>query len=861
MAFDILTTKFYPPQIHSGIVDRPVLLNRFSRNAHRGLLLVSAPAGFGKSTAVAQWLASESRAAAWLSLDREDSEPSRFLVCVIHALRTVIPVGESLLPLLASKVKPSLISAMTSLLNEIAEWKQDQWLVFDDFHEIDSEDAVGVLGFLVENRPDNLRIIVSSREDPPIPLAKLRSRGQLAEVRIGDLKFSESETASFFERALHRPVHVDDIQALEERTEGWIAGIQLAAISLRTETNVSDFIESFTGSHRFILDYLLEEVLFRLSEGVQNFLLQTSVLDRFSAPLCDAVVRDFENPAEEVLKELERSNLFLISLDSHRQWYRYHHLFADLLRGRVTDTVPLHRRAGEWLEENGFTVEAFHHVISAGDSEWALRLLESGGVPFYFREAAGPVIRWIESLPEASRDEMPILWVHYAWALWTAYRSFAAQTAADRAQQALSGNHEPDQPTYRRSQGLTAALRAVLTANRYDMDAVFEESERALSLLSEHDAYFRTAVIRVQGQALHFQGRRDEARKAYRDVMARCEVSGDLHTKILATTGLGMIEESENNHRSAEKLHKSVLEMVGEPTRPVACESWLGLARIAYDRNELDTAAEQAAIGIELAETIEGIDTPISGRILQARIALARGRDRDAEQLLDDSFRQAVDGAFGEQAEATARYRIRLLLRRNRRAEARRIAEKYRMPLSSARVDLAEGEAENALLRIRNYLGTVEELKWADETQNARLLESAACWALGKVSRSVSILVGELVSLDREGRVRPVLDDGHLLMPVLEECVRRGQEPELSTRILAMADKESLGISGSPGVLSRRELEVLRLVAGGLSNREIGERLFLSLSTVKGHNASIFEKLGVRRRTEAIAQARNLGLL
>jgi len=762
------------------------------------------------------------------------------------------------LPILGSESGFSVDPVLTSLLNEVAELEDEFVLVLDDYHRIESDEVDRILAFLVDHRPPGLLLVIASREDPPIPMAGLRARGGLSEFRLDDLKFSADETAAFLRDVMALPVEPEDARVLEERTEGWIAGLQLAAVSLRSEPDIPGFIASFSGSHRFVLDYLIEEVLGRQTEEVQTFLLRTSVLDRFCAPLCDAVVRDGGIPGDRTLALLERSNLFLVPLDNERRWYRYHHLFAELLRGRVDDGKTLHLRASEWLENQGQVREAFVHAAAAGDTDRALRLLDSGGVPLYFRGPVRPILQWIEALSDEVRDARPELWAHYGWILWTAHRSHAARNAVERAEACLEDDAGPAR---RRTRGLLAALKAMLAANSYDTATILDQSRQALELLPDEETYVRTAVLRNLGVAYHFDGERSAARKAYREVLRRCESSGNVFLDILTSTGLGMLEESENRYQEASLLYNRVLDMAGRPSQPVACEAWLGLARIAYDRNDLETARDHARIGIDLAEAIEGIDTPVTGALLLARIALAEGKDRESETILAAAEDRAVLSGFDRPLSFIAELRIRLLLRRDRPVEARRIADGQELPLASARIALALGDPETALARAAAHAEEMKRRQWADELCRARIVESRARWDSNDSDRAISAMTGILGELRSETRIRTAADEGPGLVPLLEECVRQGRETEFANRILSVINSEPDGLPDGSANLSRRELEVLRLVARGLSNQEIGDRLFVSLSTVKGHNSKIFEKLGVKRRTEALVRARELGLL
>ena len=415
----ILTTKLYIPPTRQEFVQRTRLIERLDESLNRKLTLISAPAGFGKTTLVTEWIAAGERPTAWLSLDEGDGDPARFLLYLVVALQTVVPkLGQTVRAALLSPQPPPPQSVLIPLLNEVAAVPDPFILVLDDYHEVDARPVDELLAFLLEHLPPQLHLVITTREDPNLPLARLRVRNQLNELRASELRFTQEETVVFLNQIMHLDLAAADIAALDARTEGWIAGLQMAALSMQGQKNAADFIQSFSGSHRFVLDYLVEEVLQQQTDKVQDFLLKTAVLNRLTGPLCDALTGDADS--QEILESLERANLFLIPLDNERRWYRYHHLFAELLRQRLqqsyneSDIKALHIQAGKWCEANGLELEAFHHATAANDMAHALRLIEGEGLPLYFRGEAIPVRRWLESLPEAEFRARPALWVTYA---------------------------------------------------------------------------------------------------------------------------------------------------------------------------------------------------------------------------------------------------------------------------------------------------------------------------------------------------------------------------------------------------------------------------------------------------------------
>src|SRR6266568_2634832 len=454
MPTPILATKLYIPRLRPNVVSRPRLLERLNEGLHGKLILISAPAGFGKTTLVSQWLAAGPRPTAWLSLDEGENDPTRFLTYLVAALQTIAAtLGEGALGVLQSPQPSPTESMLTALLNEITAIPDQFVLVLDDYHVIESKPVDQALTYLVEHQPPQMHLVIATREDPQLPLARLRARGQLTELRAADLRFTPSEAAGFLNQGMGLNLSAEDITALETRTEGWIAGLQLAALSMQGQQDSASFITSFTGSHHFVLDYLVEEVLGQQPESIQTFLLRTSILDRLCGPLCDAVLLTPSGTGRATLEDLERANLFLAPLDNERRWYRYHHLFADLLRQRLhqsTASSPgdaesqvnaLHIRASVWYEDHGLEIEAFHHAVAAHDVERAERLMEGKGIPLHFRGAVTALLAWLESLPTTVLNARPSLWVRYASLLLVNGQTTgveeklqAAETALQRAE-------------------------------------------------------------------------------------------------------------------------------------------------------------------------------------------------------------------------------------------------------------------------------------------------------------------------------------------------------------------------------------------------------------------------------------------
>lgn len=897
MATPMLATKLYIPPPRPDVVRRPRLIARLNAGLHRKLTLISAPAGFGKTTLVSEWInqpaatggmqdaAAEPRlpaGVAWLSLDAGDSAPPRFLAYLVAALQTVAPtVGAGVAGVLQSPQPPPVEALLTTLLNEISTIPDNFLLVLDDYHVLDAPPIDTALTFLLDHLPPRMHLVIATREDPALPLARLRARGQLTELRAGDLRFTPAEAAAFLNQIMGLNLAADDIAALEQRTEGWIAGLQLAALSMQAQQDITGFIRSFTGSHRFVLDYLVEEVLQQQPESIQTFLLHTSILDRLCGPLCDAVLPDSAATGQATLEYIEHANLFIVPLDNERRWYRYHHLFAELLRQRLQQQQPdhlaaLHQRAGVWFEANGLELEAFQHAAAANDIERAMHLIEGGGMPLHFRGAVAPVLNWLESLPAAVLDAHPALWVMFASALSVAGRNTGIEEKLQAAEAALQGC-PPDEHT-RDLIGHIAAIRALLGAMQYQVETIIDQSRRALEYLHPDNLSVRTATTWKLGLAYQFQGERAAAGQAYTEAIAMCEASGNVFINILATTGMGIIQESDNQLYLADESYRRVLELAGDPSRPAACEAYLGLARICYEWNDLDAAQQHGEQSVQLARQIEIVDSFVAGELFLARLKRTQGDLAGAATLVAAADESARRHNFVQQMPEVAAAQVMLLLQQGRLDAAAHLAQTHDLPLCQARVHLAQGDPAAALALLEPVRRQAEARAWPDERLKVLLLQALAYHAQGAADQARHRLSDALALAEPAGYIRSFVDEGPPMAHLLTEAVAYGIMPDYSHRLLAAyatatSDEgqrtepapAAHGVVSDPAslveALSQRELEILRLIAQGLSNREISARLVLALDTVKGHNRRIYDKLQVQRRTEAVARARELGLL
>jgi LuxR family maltose regulon positive regulatory protein len=850
--------------------------------------LISAPAGFGKTTLVSEWVAGCERPVAWLSLDEADSDVTRFLVYLVSAMQTIAAnIGTGILNALQSPQPPSTESILTALINEITILPHDFIFVLDDYHIINAQLVDQALTFLLNHLPSQMYLVIATREDPNLPLSRLRVRGQLTELRAADLRFTPSEAADFLQQAMGLHLSTENVAALETRTEGWIAGLQLAAISMQGHTDISDFIQSFTGSHHFVLDYLLEEVLQQQPEKIQTFLLRTSILKRLCGPLCDAVLQDRFTCGQETLEYLEHSNLFINPLDNERRWYRYHHLFGDLLRQRLRQSTTLneglaeyHIRASQWYEDNDLDLEAFHHAAAANDVERAERLIESKRIPLHFRGTVTPILDWLKSLPKAVLDARPTLWVRSATLSLVIAQTNGVEERLQSAEAALQGSELT--PKIRNLIGEIAAARATLALTRYQAEAILVQSRRALEYLPPENLPFRNTAIWAMAFAHYLKGNRATAARAYTEAVSISQVSGEAFSIILATSGLGEVQILENQLYLADETYRRALQLFGDHPLPNACEAYLGMAQISYQWNDLDAAEQYGQQSLHMARQYDrGIDRFVLCELFLARLKLARGDVAGAATMVVQTEQSARQSNFVHRFPEIAVTQVLILIRQGNLAAAARLAQTYPHPISQARVYLAQGDSSAALILLGSFRQEMETKDWKDERLKGMILQAVAYYAHGEKDKAVQLLGEALALAEPGGFVRIFIDEGVPMAHLLSEAAARQIMPDYIAKLLAAFETEvqlvPVDFQTTPGKhavppvsstappliepLSPRELEILQLIARGLSNREISEKLFLALDTIKGHNRRIFEKLQVQRRTEAVDRARELGLL
>ena len=890
MSDALLLTKLFIPPPRLNLVPRGRLLERLTEGLSPGrkLTLVSAPAGFGKTTLVSEWIAGCGKSVAWLSLDEGDNDPRRFLTYLTSALQRIASnIGKNVLAALQSPEPPSTESLLTALLNEITTIAQDFILVLDDYHVVDSKPVDEALNFLLDHLPPQMHLVITTREDPSLPLARMRVRGQLTELRAADLSFTPSQAADFLNQVMKLNLSAEDVAALEARTEGWIAGLQMAALSMQGHQDTANFINSFTGSHHFVLDYLIEEVLHRQSDAIQTFLLRTSILDRLCGPLCEAILLNPSNSGQTTLEYLERTNLFIVPLDNERRWYRYHHLFGDLLRKRMEqkftadEIAQLHLRASQWFENSGLIFEAFKHAVSARNVERAEFLMEHKEMPAYLPGVAATILKWLESLPVSVLNAKPSLWWKQAAMMLNSYKTVGVEEKLQAAEAALASRMPPqammDEWT-RNLVGKIAVGRAMVAQTLYQIEPSLIQARRALEYLHPNNLGYRATATQTLGFAHYIQGDRDAAENAYNESLALAQAAGDHDGVLAAITRLGQVHELRNQLHQAEETYQRALNVVGENLIPFASVVYLGLARIYFEWNDLDTAEKFGEKSFQLGLLNEQvIDRPILSQLFMSQLRLTRGDLAGAVKFLAQAEQNVRQTNFDLRLPNIAVGQALIYLYQGNIVAAAQVAQQYDLPLMQARVLLAQGHPSAALALLEPHRQLMQEKNWQDQLLRVLILQALAHHLQGDKDVAYHVLSEALTLAEPEGFIRLFLEKGEQMRSLFvdfrawiekQSGDRTYSRREYVDKILAAfaPSQTALGLTTNNSQseliepLSQRELEVLQLICQGLSNQEICRRLFLALDTVKGHNRRIFEKLDVHRRTEAIARARELNL-
>ncbi len=875
----LLTTKLHAPQLRPNLVARTRLIEQLNADGGR-LTLVAAPAGFGKTTLITAWLVGAKRPHAWLSLEERDNDPVRFVSYLIAALQTLAPqIGHATFRALQTLQTPDPEVVITTLINEMAAAETFLTLVLDDFHAITNPYIHEGLSILVEHLPPQLHLILTTRADPPLPLPRLRARGLLTEIRADDLRFTHAEAATFLNEIMGLTLTPNDVTTLETRTEGWAAGLQLAALSLQKHTDQAEFVRTLTGTHRYILDYLADEVLNRQPEEIRTFLYQTSILERLSGDLCNAVTE--RTDSQRILQALEAANLFIVPLDDERRWYRYHHLFGELLTHRfAAHTSPeaihaTHLRAAGWFRAQGVLPDAIYHALCAEDFEYAAPLIEQAGMDMLMKIEVRTLSEWLNHLPEALFKSRPWLNVIAAWMRYIQAANpedlLAIEARLEQAEQTLP---LADRPT--ELLGYMMTLRAYIAQIRDDHPETVRLSYEALARLPEENLVLRSILTMNLATTYLIQGEIAPARQYFEEAQALGKAAGNIFTVFVSRDHLATLAFEAGRVRQAEQLLLEAIRLATDPRgQPM---SYVGLyavelADVYREWNRLDEAVtllEQAhALRYHAQfDDLDKISHIVWARVLAAQGDIVGGQAKLAQ--IEQGLRERKLSVFLPWLEAV---KALLDLQAGNLEAARPWADAWEAhPLTPAAVRRYPGEyATLAKIRTRegdpNVIPLLEHMLAVHLTDRRmrRVVETRALLAvaharLGNDTTALTHLKSALHLAQPEGYTRTFLDEGEPMVALLAQC---SPSPTRDALLAAFAPPV---LRSTPSVLrsdalTDREIQILRLMAAGRSNQEIAGALYLTPSTVKWYCHQIYQKLGAKRRTEAVEKARGLGVV
>lgn len=896
----LLSTKLAVPLVRPDAVVRDRLISQLDRGKPHRLTLLAAPAGFGKTTLLANWVSGARTPVGWVTLDSGDDDLIRFWTYCVAALQQAFPgVGAGASAFLQLPQPPPIEGMLIALMNEMTHAGSDGILILDDFHLVSSPAVMKSVVFFIDNLPPCLQLVVATRADPIMPLARLRTRDQLVEIRAADLRFTSDEVATFFSRSIGPILSTSDVTALESRTEGWIAGLQLAALSLRGRDDVSGFIQAFTGSHRYVVDYLAQEVLARLPTPLQTFLLETSILDRLTGSLAEAVTG--QPDGDRTLEQLERANLFLVPLDDERRWFRYHQLFADVLRHRMRRAHPnqvptLHRNASIWFEEQGFIREAIKHALASEDLDRYVALVDQVATSLLGRGEIITVRSWLTRVPAEMIRSHRRLAVVQGWLLYFEGQFDAAEELLDHvdSQVAEAGSAENE------TRGAITTIRAFIALTRGDVVNAGRFAMLALEQLPRNNALRGIISLNV-GWTHWMAGDVDAAVRAMVESVDLSRSSGNLYGMFIAMAELAQLRVVQGKLNDAERVCQEGLRLVAEYRGPIPASglAYVVLGNLHRERNDLDSAERYLREGVKLCEGLGNAAATLEGLVALALLMQTRNDGARALAACDDMRRLIEQSKVPEPvADTCDALRARILLRQGRVGEALRWERETSgrdiakhpsdvVRITVARVLLAEHRYDQALGLLEAIQTDAETAGQWGSVIEATILASLALDAQDNAI-AVEVLARALSLAEPEGYVRLFVDEGAplrsllakvrielldgrftneakpsvdyvdrllcALLPDVDGSAPALVDPRVPTRSIADAGPVA-------EYLSDREFEVLRLIAEGCSNRDIAERLVIAVSTVKWYVNNIYAKLGVDSRTKAIARARATALL
>ena len=896
MSVPILATKLYIPPARSDLVPRAHLLAQMNAGGQHKLTFLCAPAGFGKTTLVSAWLQQIDRPTAWLSLDESDNELARFLNYVIAALQQIAPeVGQTVRSLLQSPQLPSPEVLLTHLLNDLIKLP-DFILVLDDFHLVDDFAVQNAVAYLLEHMPPTMHLVITSRADTNLPLSRLRGRHQLTEIRTDDLRFTHEEAATFLKQMANLTLSTEKLHVLAARTEGWVTGLQLAVLFMEGQetTHIAGFITSFTGNNRYVVDYLVAEVLNRQPQHVQDFLLQTSILDRMTSSLCNAVL-GLAN-SQDILERLEQANLFIVPLDGERHWYRYHHFFTEFLQGRLQRHYPervavLHGRSADWYEAQNLPEQAIVHYLAAGKVGTAADLIETAvRATLKERGEVATVLNWLTVLPEDILLSRPQLGLAQAWGFLFAkgqwhlvepcLQAIEVQLVAEVDASNLAELPPQELPRHIREMcGEIATIRAELALFQNDFLQVLTLTEQALAYLSADDVWLRSIVTQIQGYTYRLHGEVENARSALTESYALSQQVGQ-HVGIFALSDLAELHVMCGQLVQAANTYQRIMNLTREHHQlPLTGMAYIGMGDLLREWDDLDTAVQHLHKGVELISAI-GYEGVVSRAYMTlAMISQATEKQEEALAYLQQAEDLAQKSGSQPMIMKLPIVKVRLWLRQGELAKAAQWADHYRWQqkqapiilayqhqfaeITLARVLLAQNELKFDLLA--GLLQIAQEAGWQKNRIEILILQALMCRVQGDLKQALRILEEALTLATPEGYMRLFVDEGLPMAKLLQAASKQGIQPDYVGKLQASfklrVDGGEMPVQALIDPLTRRELEVLALMAAGLSNREIADKLVVAPGTIAKYSNNIFTKLNVRNRIEAISRASALNLL
>ena len=914
MSTAVLATKLYIPQPRAQLIQRSRLLERLNDGLHSKLILISAPVGFGKTTLVSHWVAQCNTPIAWLSLDEGDSDPTRFLTYLITALQPIAPnIDGGLLAALQAGQPPPTEWVLTALLNAFSGVSEDVVLVLDDYHLIDSKLVDHALTFFLEHLPAPMHVVIVTREDPNLPLARLRASHQLTELRATDLRFTPHETAEFLHQMTDAQLSSSELAVLETRTEGWVAGLQLAVLSMRDHHDVPGFIREFAGDDRYIVDYLAAEVLRRQPEAMRRFLLETSIVERLNGSLCDAITDGSGGAAQ--LETLQRGNFFLIALDDKRHWYRYHQLFADVLSlhlqtERTDQVAVLHQRASLWYEVNGSPSEAIQHALAATDLVRAADLIERAVPDLRRNRQEQRVLAWLERLPNELVQHRPVLSVHFAGALLSSGRlegvevrlrdaeRWVSSAAATGADSEAAGMVVVDQNEFRSLAGSIAVFRAAHALSLGDVGGCVQHAQRALERLPEDNHHGRGAAAGLLGLAHWTRGDLEAAQDSYAECGTRLLRIGHTSDAIGISLALADIHIVQGRLRDAAKIYERGLQLAhqqGGLSLRGAADMHVGFSDLERERNDLNAAMQRLMDSQRLGELNGLPQHQYRWRVGMALLRQAQGDLNGASALLLEAERVYVSDFFPN-VRPVAALKSRVWLAQGKLDDALDWVRERQLSahddlsylrefehITLARVLLAQADRTNqsaadAEQLLERLLSAAQAGGRIGSVIEISLLQGLAFQSQGNTSAALSALGHALTLAEPQGYTRVFLDHGLPMARLLEDAAAHAMLPSYTGQLLAeFAAEQCSGADLPPAVdalrqqfrspqpalepISPRELQVLRLLASDLSGPEMARKLEIALSTVRTHTKSIFSKLSVGTRRAAVKRATELNLI